>query len=1072
MRPIVLQFSGLHSDMEEQTIDFSALGAYGLFGIFGPTGAGKSTILDAITLALHGSMRIKELGDKAHVALEFSLGETVYVVERLLERDKKDKEKTNTKQCRLYDKTHDTVLADKAIQVDGLILDLLGIGMEDFCRAVVLPQGKFQEFLTLTGKDRGEMLENIFGLEKYGDGLTAKILRCKTQLDMTLASLRGELMAVSSYTEEDKTVMEAQLLTVRGQTKILEGEKQKAEEVYHRCEQLEKHAKELQETEALLSQLAAEQPQIDRWQEILAKLQIFRSLLHSVNQAEALTAQLEEERPVIAQQKATWEQCAKELERLEQQSASLPTWQEEVERLEKTGADLARLQPVMEELAEIVKQEMMLAADSREKQTQMSQLTQAAEVEKKQIEGLKEQIAQKEKEKAALQELISQREWIARGIELQKNDELHRKNMERVRDDCLRHGKKINDCYAEICHQTQLFYGTVDRAIPIAEESEKSGMLTEEQLAAYEAKISRLCSLVEDRLQQATQDRETAEQKGKELEQQYLRQQLAQTLIPGEPCPVCGSIDHPMPTVTDGCGKEEWERQKEHLDALRKDYEEHLQSQAKLVQQGQQFASLAEEYRTVYLPAFCSCEKEYLVATNQWQQWETDFSKRHRTFFADVCRQLEEADKQWLAVTREQEKLNQDMKSYEERLDEKREQYRNLQSSLEKIAAQRELGEKQKDRYEKEVTSCCEQWNLPVVTELSQLTAFLTQIGRQLEEKKQQIAMLLQGKETAAAAYQEANNAYQTGLAVQTDREKNRNHLRELVMQAAKEKGVITESETPWQEIIQGMAMLEQQETIERNIAQYQEKKTAALQKQTVLQEALSKGHYEAGACAKAAAQYEEKKTAYDRSLTAEAALAQRYEDCLAMLEKRKELTAECREKEIQLERLTRLQKLCAGKKLIKYLSQEYLTDMAYEASQLLEVLTNHRYSLEVVGKDGFKENFIMADAYNGGQLRPVKSLSGGETFLVSLALALALSNKIQLKGKYSLDFFFLDEGFGTLDEEKLEVVLSVLEKLPIGNKMVGIITHVPELKTRLPRFLTVSPAAQGKSSQIQLGMN
>ena len=130
MRPIVLQFSGLHSYMEEQTIDFSALGAYGLFGIFGPTGAGKSTILDAITLALYGKI-VRAGGnlngiihlqcDKAHVALEFSLGETVYVAERLLERDKKDKEKTNTKQCRLYDKTHDTVLADKAKQVDGLI---------------------------------------------------------------------------------------------------------------------------------------------------------------------------------------------------------------------------------------------------------------------------------------------------------------------------------------------------------------------------------------------------------------------------------------------------------------------------------------------------------------------------------------------------------------------------------------------------------------------------------------------------------------------------------------------------------------------------------------------------------------------------------------------------------------------------------------------------------------------------------------------------------------------------------------------------------------------------------------
>ncbi|UOK58774.1 hypothetical protein MGI18_06665 [Bacillus sp. OVS6] len=90
---------------------------------------------------------------------------------------------------------------------------------------------------------------------------------------------------------------------------------------------------------------------------------------------------------------------------------------------------------------------------------------------------------------------------------------------------------------------------------------------------------------------------------------------------------------------------------------------------------------------------------------------------------------------------------------------------------------------------------------------------------------------------------------------------------------------------------------------------------------------------------------------------------------------------------------------------------------------------------------------------------RPVSSLSGGETFLTSLALALSLSSQIQLRGEYPLQFFFLDEGFGTLDGELLETVISALEKLQSDNLAVGVISHVQELRARLPRKLIVMPA-------------
>lgn len=101
---------------------------------------------------------------------------------------------------------------------------------------------------------------------------------------------------------------------------------------------------------------------------------------------------------------------------------------------------------------------------------------------------------------------------------------------------------------------------------------------------------------------------------------------------------------------------------------------------------------------------------------------------------------------------------------------------------------------------------------------------------------------------------------------------------------------------------------------------------------------------------------------------------------------------------------------------------------------------------------------------------RPVSSLSGGETFLVSLSLALALSGKIQLNSRNPLEFFFLDEGFGTLDPRLLEVVMDSLEKLRGGNLTIGVISHVPELRNRISRRIIVIPASvSGDGSRIRI---
>jgi exonuclease SbcC len=143
-----------------------------------------------------------------------------------------------------------------------------------------------------------------------------------------------------------------------------------------------------------------------------------------------------------------------------------------------------------------------------------------------------------------------------------------------------------------------------------------------------------------------------------------------------------------------------------------------------------------------------------------------------------------------------------------------------------------------------------------------------------------------------------------------------------------------------------------------------------------------------------------------------------------AAVEKRKSLAEE-------------LGSLLRGRKFVSFLAQEHLRDMTLEASYQLGRLTGQRYALELAKEKDCE--FVIRDDYNGGARRMINSLSGGEVFMTSLALALALSSKIQLRGKYPLGFFFLDEGFGSLDQEKLDKVMSALEKLHDKHRMVGV---------------------------------
>ncbi len=166
--------------------------------------------------------------------------------------------------------------------------------------------------------------------------------------------------------------------------------------------------------------------------------------------------------------------------------------------------------------------------------------------------------------------------------------------------------------------------------------------------------------------------------------------------------------------------------------------------------------------------------------------------------------------------------------------------------------------------------------------------------------------------------------------------------------------------------------------------------------------------------------------------------------------------------KKQESERWEKLRHLIDKNKFMSFIASEYLQEVCVNASSLLLSLTGGRYYLR------YDEEFKAVDNLNGGVYRAVKTLSGGETFLVSLSLALSLSAAICEKSLRPIEFFFLDEGFGTLDEKLVDTVMDGLEKLKSNHFSIGVISHVEELKHRIENKIVVSGATESRGSTVK----
>lgn len=1039
MKPVRLEFSGLHSYRERQIVDFEALGSTGLFGIFGPTGAGKSSILDAITLALYGTVErasrgtrgvINQMEKQLYVRFEFMLGDSRYVVERRYRKDKSDPDKSVVQDARLWqaDSTGqaERVIASRTTDTTNAVEALLGLKQDEFCRAVVLPQGKFDQFLKLTGGDRARMLEHIFCLEQFGDDLAAKAKQVVSDCEAKGKAIEAAMTELGDCSSQALSAAEKNLEDAKAAERQARLRRQQTEQRYLEAVELFKLYAERNAAIQRKKDLDDRNEEIYRGRLRLDAARRADPLRHLMTEEKNLNRSLEELQNRLQEKSGLEAQAGKEaVEAGVRLKSAEEARDRQVPELEKRCAELEQARQKAGKIAGLKRLERQQERQLHQKRRELELLKQNAGQLEREIQNDHHLRAKLAGKRSSLEVEPDFRERLDLAYQALLSSEKLAEALDQAKAALAVRERELEQCWAVAAQ-------LVAEMLPGA-------------VIGPDTDLDRLTAgVTETARQQLDQARE-------ELVQALIRGRaadLARNLQRGKPCPVCGSLEHPAPVAPVPQDREEFDRVIEQAKARQKEVQRWRERTLKAWTSWESARSEAEQTLA-----------EYQAAVEAQQAAEREFSLRAQEWQADPVkvraarRDLEKAD-------REAYQLSKQIEEIDGRLSESEPGLRDIQRDLSQ-------GELSAASIERDLTATRAQ--------KSELAAeLLFQVGGEdpvklLDMTSRELETLRETARLAAAAAVEARQRHEA-LAREISHLAGRAKAVEDSLKALSQQLQAELTGSGFDSREQAWAGLMEEK--ERRALQAQvdlfDQETAAVQGELErLERAIAGRQFSQENYLSLQAEYEKEKAAAEEASKTAAIAASLLRQLQEKRERWKELERRQSALKKRLEVASQMVELLKGRKLVQFLGEEHLRDMAQEASLRLGRLTGQRYALELSGSS----EFVMRDDFNGGQRRPVSSLSGGETFLTSLALALALSSKAQLRGLYPLGFFFLDEGFGSLDQERLDLVVGALEKLHDTNRIVGVISHVRDLRERMPQYLEVIPAGENGSGSSRLKM-
>lgn len=1114
MRPILLKIKGLNSFIEEQTIDFARLMEPGLFGIFGPTGSGKTTILDGITLALFGEIARKSKNfvntncKSASVLYEFQISgaETKkYRVEREFKQDA-NKEGYKTGKCRLSDITdgEPIILADKVTEVNSCCIEIIGLKSDDFQRTVVLPQGRFSEFLKLEGKKRSEMLERLFRLQPYGDGLARKLKAKSDEITLMRSNLEGQLKSFEDISQEK---IEEKEQEVAGLATLLK-EKTEALQAYIKVYE---NGKEIWNLQTEKEKYMIKKVQLDSKREEIQKLEQKLMLAEKADRIYPYIQDLEASQKELGDKEKELEILKKEKEDSEQ--AKLVIEQEFNIWKQRRDTDLPVLRQKIQTYKEAIEKQteyLQTKKDCRRVEQSLAVKEQESKKIKVQETGLKQVIEENNQKLEALQQKQKQyeipaqmRNQIQIGIGLEQQVSILHERMQKQEIDYEKLQKERNDKKTLFDHLAAVLYPDgVDKDESIQEYTNKLNDLKEKKkayrecLEKTEVKTKEVNG-IQNELERLIQNKvfiqnefETYQNLKEKLETELMSYQLRQKLMEGAPCPVCGSVHHEyheiqlvdseqFEKVTEEYQK--WESQLRDLEKKEFSYATELSRvqkelrdlQSSLDELKRDAEMVTEEEITKRLTAasnyeparvaFHMLDKSVSEKESELQKEKEECRKHQENLgrllnevsfpsFAAAGEKLRKCDEMLdklkdnvqlgmdITETRRKELeecknrenacitdmaiLRESQKNYQSRMETLQKRFHTSIGALDGISIEDSALQLKLEEAKVQEQKIEEKYRETENKKEAETNRFVGLHGKYLEQKAA-FEMLVKNMEEARKRLEEmlkkeefeSRESCMKNMLVKSEQQETKTRIEAFRTEYSENEGVLSN-------IVEQLAG--------RSISGEQ---WSEMEKQKKEQETF---------CEELTINYHNQQQNYNRML--------------ADWDRQKALLIEKKKIEHQESLMADLTQLFRGKRFVEYVAYSKLKYISKAASHRLRDISNGNYGLEI-DPNG---KFVVCDYKNGGVKRDAFTLSGGETFLVSLSLSLALSEQVQLKGTAPLELFFLDEGFGTLDDELLEVVMSSLERIQNKHLTVGIISHVEAVKNRVPIKLIVTPSVSG----------
>lgn len=1045
MKPlkIVMSAFGPYSDRTE--LDLAAFGGQGLFLITGDTGAGKTTIFDAVAFALFGEASgltrttdtlhsdFAEPATRTYVELTFSHKNKVYSITRnpRYERPKKNGEGMTTESADAVLKLPGGEAVTGYRDVTAKVVDILGISYRQFKQIAMIAQGEFLQLLLADSKERGDIFRRVFNTDLYQ--IAQRLLKnneheAKKRWERIEQSILQYISGIACPENEQGRELSVKLenAAVYNGADILGG----LQDLIAADESLRDNL--VQQKEKLDHELDAQVTAITQAKYIN---QFFEELKGTQGKKKVLAGQQEE----MDERKRQMQEARKALHTISPLEDKYLREQKDEQELIRS---IDRLGVEMQAQKEELQAARTVYQAEKGREPKREELASAIE----RLNKLLPQYEAAEMLERNLEELGKKQSVVNRELEAL----LHQKNHFAEQKEKLRQElEKLSD---------------IEVKMSACEQEANRLQDVQDSLLALRDSLSRLCEMqaessgLKQRFLEAQEKYKTIHTVYTENEAAFFSEQaglLASSLRDGEPCPVCGSKVHPdkASVGADAPSEARLNELKQETDKARQDMqtasERSAEALTKIGMIKEQFVQDAGAYILNTAPHIeeeqFSALIEAAMADNQKKKKENDRQRRQLKEQVSYKKQAKER----LAL------LEDSLQSNEESRAQKEQQKNSISGDIASGAGEfkaLQSGLEYADRRQAE--KAAEEWTdeLHVLKEIFQkaeetyygLENKLERNRALFSDYQERAAKLARAKQEALTSYREklsecgfsGEDAYHNALKTEAEIDE----LKDSVEQYQNEVSAV-----------------------ERDLERLT-RETENRQKQDMEQLETSKQRLQ------------EEKNQVENSVQRLSGRLGINEPIAKALGRAISDAEECQKEYLLIRNLSRTAngELAGKQKLAfeQYVQASYFNQILAEANKRLRIMTNSRFQL--LRREDAANLRIQAgleidvlDNYTG-RIRSVKSLSGGESFKASLSLALGLSDVIQsYAGGVEIDTLFIDEGFGALDAESLEQAIQTLAGLAAGNRLVGIISHVTELKERIDRQVVIEKGSSGSRVKV-----